>query len=400
MRKRIANITAQQGELALAGEPMKRRVVFALLALLVGATALACPPSPQVWEHEHWQGYQRHTVGWSPQGHIVFSDGGHWRRSIYAVRDDGSLLTAIQESDQDTTNISPEVSPDGSEIAYAKYKEDGWFGLGGTNNWDIFTTRIDGSHTRRLAGYKGADSNPIWSTDGERILFSSINCTPSVDASTLCIMNADGSGVRALPWNYIGTNPWASWSPDGRRLALFGQPPDISPEYMLYVAMADGSDLTRIMQTGEPVATPSWSPDGNYLVFISAMDRSVHISSADGEIVRKIGDSRPSDQALWSQALWSPNGAEILIHTGRSNANVRIVSPKGLLLSSWPIFRKRILNGDYFYPSGSIVSAWSPDGSQIAFSGGGGTVWTANRDGTDFRFLVVSGKLVTWRWAQ
>lgn len=387
---------------------MKKRVVFALLALLIGATALACPPSPQIWELERWQGYQRHTVGWSPQGHIVFS---HFGRHIYAVRDDGSLLTLIQESDQRTTNISPEVSPDGSEIAYAKYKEHGWFGLGGTNNWDIFMTRIDGSHTRRLAGYKGADSNPIWSPDGERILFSSINCTPSIDVSILCIMNADGSGVRALPWDYVGPNPWASWSPDGRRLALFGQPPDISPEYMLYVAMADGSGLTRIIQT-EGIATPSWSPDGNHLVFISGCglhsgvgceerkgDRGtlgVYVTSVDGENVRKI------DDIAASQALWSPNGSEILVLDGRSGSRsiARIMSPKGLLLSGWPVISKEVRWATGIRPSGGLVVAWSPDGSKIAFSDGEGTVWTANRDGTDFRFLVVSGKLVTWRWAQ
>lgn len=348
---------------------MKNRAVVALLALLAGAIVSACSPGGSAWRLDQHYGYPRHTVGWSPQGHIVFSSGRSYAsRSIYAVRDDGSLLSIIQESGQGrlVTNVSPEVSPDGSEIAYARYKDSEWCGLGG-HNWDVFVTRIDGSHTRRLTRDKGPDSSPIWSPDGERILFSSHNC----DDGNLCIMNADGSGVRALPWDYVGSNPWASWSPDGRRLALFGQPPDISPKYMLFVAMADGSNLTRIMQT-EAVATPSWSPDGDYLVFVSDADRSVHVASADGEIVRKIDDLGAS------QALWSPNRSEILVYSGR---NTRIMSPEGLLLSSWP--------------ARGLVVAWSPDGLKIAFSDEEGTVWTVNRDGTDLRVLVDSGELVS-----
>lgn len=100
---------------------MKNRAVFALLALLVGAMASACTTS--YWELDQHSGHPRHTLGWSPKGHVVFSHG-HGDaayaggRSIYAVRDDGSLLSVIQESGQGrvVTNISPEVSPDGSEM--------------------------------------------------------------------------------------------------------------------------------------------------------------------------------------------------------------------------------------------------------------------------------------------
>ena len=350
---------------------MKNRAVVTLLALLAGAIASACSPGGSTWGQDQHAGYPRHTVGWSPHGHIVFSHGGSYAsRSIYAVRDDGSLLSIIQESGQGrlATNVSPEVSPDGSEIAYARYKESGWCGLGG-HNWAVFVTRIDGSRTRRLTHDKVPASSPIWSPDGERILFIS-NCTPGIDDSSVCIMNADGSGVRALPWDYIDSNPHSAWSPDGRRLALFGRPPDIFPKWMLYIAMTDGSNLTEIMQT-KPAATPSWSPDGDYLVFINEIDGSVHVASADGEIVRKIDDG-PS-----FQALWSPNGAEILV---RGRGNTRIVNPQGLLLFSMPY---------------GGLSAWSPDGSKIAFSYEKGMVSTVNRDGTDFRVLVNNGKLAS-----
>lgn len=378
---------------------MKKRVVFALVVLLAGAIASACTTSN--WHLEQHQGYPRHTLGWSSRGDIVFSDvisDSGAGRSIYAVQDDGSLLTVIRESGQGrlVANISPEVSPDGSEVAYARYKERGWCGLGG-HNWDVFVTRIDGSHTRRLTSHKGPDTNPIWSPDGERILFSS-NCTPGRDDSAMCIMNADGSGVRALPWNYIGFNKWASWSPDGRRLALFGQPPDISPRYMLYVAMADGSNLTEIMQT-EPGTTPSWSSDGNHLVFIKRVSgqlANIYVASSDGEIVRKIGDVEGWPSSNY-QALWSPNNAEILVLDGRdaSQSIARIMSPEGLLLSSWPVFSNEVCMATGISPSGRLVAAWSPDGSKIAFNDTEGTVWTVNRDGTNFRFLVDSGQLVS-----
>ena len=94
------------------------------------------------------------------------------------------------------------------------------------------------------------------------------------------------------------------------------------------------------------------------------------------------------------QAIWSPNGAEILLNDGYPDGNVSLVAPDGALLASWPILQSHTLERSLdILPD--IAAAWSPDGSKIAFHDGEGTVWTVNRDGTGLRLLVVRGELAS-----
>ena len=380
---------------------------FPLVVLLAIAAASACTTPPY---QGNLYGSARNTLDWSPQGYIVFSHGrAAWPpdentsldapRSIYAVKDDGSHMEIIELNtrvDPWDSSVSPRLSPDGSKVAYTKFKQGRCLGIGG-HNWEVYVANIDGSNKRRLTNRGGY--SPSWSPDGRRILLSSV-CTDNLDFSSVCIMNEDGSDARVLPWkgfHGIGT----AWSPDGLRIALFGSR---DGRRMLYVATADGSELDEVavVEFSQKLTPPSWSPDGNHFVFADVCgstqcynrdDMAIFVSSFDGGSVWKLANIPPGKANITTQAIWSPNGVEILLNDGYAGGNVRLVSRDGSLLTSWPILGGPDHPGTLDQPWGDIAAAWSPDGLKIAFHDGEGTVWTLNRDGTGLRVLVVKGEL-------
>ena len=95
----------------------------------------------------------------------------------------------------------PDISPDGRSVAFVSNRQ-------GPRN--IWVMRADGSNPRNLTAGSGQDASPAWSPDGRRIAFQR---TRGTDPNLIVIMNADGSGQRAVSPR-PGTRP--AWSPDGR----------------------------------------------------------------------------------------------------------------------------------------------------------------------------------------
>lgn len=149
---------------------------------------------------------------WRPHGgSIVFSRAG----SLFEVTLAGDV------TDLEQPGSEPDVSPDGSTIAFV---------LGG----DIWT--LSGGTPRQLTTGGASERRPSWSPDGRRIAFS--------DGAGLSVVNADGSGRAPLP---AGPGGQPAWSPDGSLIA-FHRTPDV------WLAGADGSS-PRAVIAGE---RPAW----------------------------------------------------------------------------------------------------------------------------------------------
>ena len=74
-------------------------------------------------------------------------------------------------------------------------------------------------------------------------------------------------------------------SPDGQRICYH-------ENYQVYLANADGTDKKHI-DTGHPFNfAPVWSPEGNWLLFVSGEHYVCHphVVRADGTGLRKIAD--------------------------------------------------------------------------------------------------------------
>src|SRR5260370_27599595 len=111
----------------------------------------------------------------------------------------------------------------------------------------------------------------------DRIVFESARALDGTDALgsayNIWLIKADGTGLTPLTRTKIAESGAPSWSPDGNRIvfqsnrALDGTDAQGSA-YDIWLVKADGTDLTPLTKTtAPPDCEPSWPPDGNGIVF-------------------------------------------------------------------------------------------------------------------------------------
>jgi Tol biopolymer transport system component len=147
---------------------------------------------------------------WSPDGkRIVYRVWSKEERSLQILNlDDGKSTKLTSGNDN-----FPAWSPLGDRIGFTR-------DTGGTNSYEIFTVRPDGTDLKQLTHAPGNDAHCAWSPDGKYIVFSSARLgfrdeTPLYDGSPqpyaeLFVMNADGSNQRPITsdkWEE-GTPAW------------------------------------------------------------------------------------------------------------------------------------------------------------------------------------------------
>ena len=378
------------------------------LAILAGLMALGstmCGGDPRFeLESLRWLGTPRWVLQWTPDGdHIIF-DGNERGKSgdIYIVRSDGSELKRISASSGGYAIDSwPDISPDGTRVVYTTSRHRTMR----KRNFEIETSKLDGSDRRRLTENLVHDVSPAWSPDGSRIAFKNYK-----DGNEIVVMAADGSDKRNLSDSWTlhpgdfdleegsdvivgGLSAGPVWSPDGEMISFVGdahfrsypQGKNVDRDTLrvLYTVGADGEGLTPLFVAGsleDVIARAfSWSPDGRELVFAhynrATEEWVFYAIGRDGSGLRKLAEahsrSRETSEYSVSNLYWTPGGDEIRFGL---SGNVYFVKADG---SGYGIG----------VPVG--IGSWSPDGSRIAVRGLSGTyLSTIAPDGSDERALV------------
>jgi Tol biopolymer transport system component len=140
-----------------------------------------------------------------------------------------------------------------------------------TTNREVFVMKDDGTQVERLTNNPAYEHWwPRISPDRKKILFYRRPAGVAADdyaLASLWVMNADGSAVTQLIAQ--GANGWslqghAEWSPDGKKIAMFG-----SFLNTLQIFVTDASGGNAVRYTAQPGINTdvSWSPDGSKLLF-------------------------------------------------------------------------------------------------------------------------------------
>ncbi|MBC3767540.1 TolB family protein [Neptunicella marina] len=97
---------------------------------------------------------------------------------------DGSNV--IQLTKDDTDNMMPKISPDGSQITYLSSRD---------GNQEVYIMNVDGSSHQRITKNDIQEWGPTWSSDGSKVIFSSENVHGFFD---IYKANKDGTSIEKI----------------------------------------------------------------------------------------------------------------------------------------------------------------------------------------------------------
>ncbi|QWE18931.1 Tol-Pal system beta propeller repeat protein TolB [Polynucleobacter corsicus] len=93
--------------------------------------------------------------------------------------------------------------------------------------------------------------------------------------------------------------------------------------YRLVISDADGQNIRNAMSSGEPIISPSWSPDGKKVAYVSFEDRKPVIYVHELATGRRIALSNQKGNN--SAPAWSPDGKKLAISLSK-DGNTQIYS--------------------------------------------------------------------------
>lgn len=246
----------------------------------------------------------------------------------------------------------PSWSPDGNSIVVASFKG------AKSDIGPLFVVDVNSGKSAELGQYL-ANYEPHWSPDGRLVAHSSLGKIRIVDLSNKpSFSELDGGGGDWSPdgqrfvvyaqrhitgttatfgLNVIELSTGSNteifsvagnlllfgglrWSPTGDQIAFsFGSAAtgsSLDDNRDVYVINPDGTGLTIVASTSADEFDPSWSPDGNWLVFISNMwvpDKSISLDT----IMFTRADGSCSIPALSAEGLtgvdWSSSGEKLAV---------------------------------------------------------------------------------------
>jgi len=138
-------------------------------------------------------------------------------------------------------------------------------------------------------------------------------------------------------------------------ISVLGRLPNKS--HQLVVADADGMNPRIVMQSNEPLMSPSWSPDGQNLAYVSFEDK---LPTVYVQLLRTGERRRVSARAGVNQApAWSPDGKKLALTLSTRDGNLDIYT---LDLTTQALTR---ITDD---PGIDTEPQWSKDGASIYFT--------------------------------
>ncbi|MGI9599020.1 MAG: TolB family protein [Acidimicrobiales bacterium] len=231
----------------------------------------------------------------------------------------GDEVTPLTD-DPTMDSVWPRLSPDGTMVMMIRSPVEARpaFGSVDTNHGaaSLWTMRFDGSGAEQQIPATTFDQlGPAnWSPDGLEVVFAATD--PLDGRFRLWIADADRFAARPIT-SRDGLLLDPAFGPDGRRLAYAAYPAghrggaDDFERLEVFVANADGSQETRLTFDELQDQRPSWSKDGEVIVFETAVDPDYlfvgkwdlrSVSPAGGAVTTVLADGNVNSGGRWHRS--------------------------------------------------------------------------------------------------
>jgi serine/threonine protein kinase/Tol biopolymer transport system component len=250
----------------------------------------------------------------SRDGRRIFAEG--WRLSGELVRCAlGSGACAPFLGGLDAEGVS--FSRDGEYVAYTL--PDG----------ALWRSRADGTQRLQLSFPPVTAALPQWSPDGRQVAFARLGPGP---VPRILLVPANGGPAREAAPQDAESQIDASWSPDGKKLALgrsIGPGPE-DREVTIQIADIESGRVTPVPGS-KGLFSPRWSPDGRHLAAVSHDSLRLllyEFSSQQWRPLRAAG-------TLLAYPAWSRDGKHLFVDDGNARVRLRIADGQREVVHSY-----------------------------------------------------------------
>ena len=169
----------------------------------------------------------------------------------------------------------------------------------------VYTMNAEGQQRAPLPGLPTDGLHYAWTVDGRYVAVSR-SARGNLD---LFVMRHDGS-QRTTVASSPAREDQPSWSPDGNRLVFVSDRDRQGGD--MYIINRDGTGLVRLTDDDLSETDPAWSPGGDYITFVTSTDPrgqggDLFIIKTDGSDRQQLTD----DQTKKRQPAWSPDGSRL-----------------------------------------------------------------------------------------
>lgn len=206
---------------------------------------------------------------WSPDGkYILFYSNRDGNNEIYRMNANGQNQVNI--SNHPSNDYLPCWSPDGKQLLFTSDRDN--------KNREIYKMDIDGSNCVRLTFNDLFEEVPTWSKDGKKVLFTrqlvEMVDTLQITNGEIFVMDSSGKNDKRLTFRK-GYDSGAKFSPDGKKIAFYGQNED--KNFEIFVMKSDGSEIQNLTNDILEDYSPDWSPNGNWLAYSSGTSKQYDV---------------------------------------------------------------------------------------------------------------------------
>ncbi|MBV7265623.1 alpha/beta hydrolase family protein [Erythrobacter ani] len=250
-----------------------------------------------------------------------------------------------------STATDPQISPDGSQVAYVRRTNDIMTDSAVSSIWLVDVS--SGAETPLVTG-EGAHFSPRWSPDGSRLAYVSTESGGGPELHVRWMDSGASANITALPESPGGI----SWSPDGSRIAYTARVPGKPVSLGSAPAKPEGAEWKAPPSITDAV---TYRFDG--AGYLKPGFTQIFLVSATGGAPRQLtfGDRDHS-----GTLEWTPDGETILI-SGNRDENWELAGLDteiyAIDLASGDITEMTTREGPDFAPQ------VSPDGRRIAYLG-------------------------------